>query len=217
MTPGPPSDTRCGWAESSPEMRRYHDEEWGVPSRDDRHLFELLLLEGAQAGLSWSTVLARREGYRKAFDGFDPRRVAAFDEDRLSALVADPGIVRNRLKVASTVTNAHAFLAVQEEQGSFADYLWGWVGGVPVVNFPTDQAEVPPHTELSDRLSKDLKRRGFTFVGSTIVYALLQSAGVVDDHLVGCPAKRSSSGPAAENRTGHHRAAGRRSGPLRAG
>jgi len=194
MTPGPPSGARCGWAEGSAEMRRYHDEEWGVPSRDDRHLFELLLLEGAQAGLSWSTILARREGYRRAFDGFDPHLVAAFDEDRLSALLADPGIVRNRLKVASTVTNARAFLAVQEEQGSFADYLWGWVDGVPVVNCPTDQAEVPPHTELSDRLSKDLKRRGFTFAGSTIVYAFLESAGVVDDHLVGCPFKRSSPG-----------------------
>ncbi len=200
MTPGQPSGSRCGWAESSPEMRRYHDEEWGVPSRDDRHLFELLLLEGAQAGLSWSTVLARRDGYRRAFDGFDPVRVAAYDADRVSALLADPGIVRNRLKVASAVTNARAFLAVQEEQGSFADYLWGWVGGVPVVNYPTDQAEVPPHTELSDRLSKDLKRRGFTFVGSTIVYALLQSAGAVDDHLIGCPAKRSSR-PAAGDRT----------------
>jgi len=198
-------------------MRRYHDDEWGVPSHDDRHLFEMLLLEGAQAGLSWSTVLNRRDGYRKAFDGFDPRRVAAFDADRLAALLSDPGIVRNRLKVASTVTNARAFLAVQEEQGSFADYLWGWVGGVPVVNFPTTQAEVPPHTELSDRLSKDLKRRGFTFVGSTIVYALLQSAGVIDDHLVGCPAKRSSPRPAAGDRTRARGATGPRSRPLRAG
>ncbi len=188
---------RCAWAEGSDEMRRYHDDEWGVPSHDDRHLFELLLLEGAQAGLSWSTVLARREGYRKAFDGFDPRRVAAFDEDRLSALLSDPGIVRNRLKVASTVTNARAFLAVQEEHGTFADYVWGWVGGVPIVNYPTDLGELAPHTDLSDRLSKDLKRRGFTFVGSTIVYAFLQAVGVVDDHVVGCPAKRSSPGPAA--------------------
>jgi len=178
-------------------MRRYHDDEWGVPSHDDRHLFEMLLLEGAQAGLSWSTVLNRRDGYRKAFDGFDPRRVAAFDADRLAALLSDPGIVRNRLKVASTVTNARAFLAVQEEHGTFADYLWGWVGGVAIVNYPTDLGELPPHTELSDRLSKDLKRRGFTFVGSTIVYAFLQAVGVVDDHVVGCPAKRSSSGPAA--------------------
>ncbi len=217
MTPGPASGTRCGWAESSPEMRRYHDEEWGVPSHDDRHLFELLLLEGAQAGLSWSTVLARREGYRRAFDGFDPRSVAAFDADRLTALLADPGIVRNRLKVASTVTNARAFLAVQEEQDSFADYLWEWVGGVQVVNYPTDLTELPPHTELSDRLSKDLKRRGFTFVGSTIVYAFLQAAGVIDDHVVGCPAKRSSPGSAAASRTGARRAAGKRSGSLRAG
>jgi DNA-3-methyladenine glycosylase I len=198
MTPGrSPTGARCSWAEGSDELRRYHDDEWGVPSHDDRHLFEMLLLEGAQAGLSWSTVLNRREGYRKAFDGFDPRRVAAFDADRLAALLSDPGIIRNRLKVASTVTNARAFLAVQEEQGTFADYLWGWVGGVAVVNHPTDLAELPPHTELSDRLSKDLKRRGFTFVGSTIVYAFLQGVGVVDDHVVGCPAKRSSSGPAA--------------------
>jgi len=189
MTTAPPTGARCGWAEGSEELRRYHDDEWGVPSRNDRHLFEMLLLEGAQAGLSWSTVLARRGGYRRAFEGFDPRRVAEFDADRLAELLTDPGIVRNRLKVASGVTNARAFLAVTEEHGTFADYLWGWVGGVPVVNHPLATADLPANSELSDRLSTDLKRRGFTFVGSTIVYAYLQSVGVVDDHVEGCPAK----------------------------
>jgi DNA-3-methyladenine glycosylase I len=172
-------------------MRVYHDTEWGVPSRDDRHLFELLLLEGAQAGLSWSTVLAKRENYRRALDGFDPKRIARYDDAKVAALLEDPGIIRNRLKVKSAVTNARAFLEVQDEHGSFADYLWGWVDGRRIVDQPRTQAEIPPRTELSDRIAKDLKRRGFTFVGTTIVYAYLQATGVVDDHLVGCPAKRS--------------------------
>jgi DNA-3-methyladenine glycosylase I len=171
-------------------MRAYHDKEWGVPSRDDRHLFELLLLEGAQAGLSWSTVLAKRENYRRALDGFDPKRIARYDEAKLEALLEDPGIIRNRLKVKSAVTNARAFLEVQDEHGSFAEYLWGWVDGRRIVDHPRTPAEIPPRTELSDRIAKDLKRRGFTFVGTTIVYAYLQATGVVDDHLVGCPAKR---------------------------
>jgi DNA-3-methyladenine glycosylase I len=170
-------------------MRAYHDEEWGVPSRDDRHLFEMLILEGAQAGLSWSTILAKRANYRRAFDDFDPARVAGYDEARVAALLLDPGIVRNRLKVRATVTNARAFLATCEAEGSFAEYLWAWVDGGPVVNRPRAMADVPARTELSDRISKDLKRRGFTFVGTTIVYAFLQAVGVVDDHLISCPAK----------------------------
>lgn len=169
-------------------MGDYHDAEWGVPSRDDRHLFELLLLEGAQAGLSWSTILTKRDNYRQAFDGFDAERIAAYDDARLARLLANPGIVRNRLKLRAAVTNARAFLTLREAQGSFAGYLWGWVGDRPVVNRPRSPAEVPARTALSDGLSKDLRRRGFTFVGSTIVYAYLQAVGVVNDHLATCPA-----------------------------
>jgi DNA-3-methyladenine glycosylase I len=182
----------CSWADSSEAMRAYHDTEWGVPSHDDRHLFELLVLEGAQAGLSWSTILNKRENYRRALAGFDPRRVARFDDAKLAALLEDPGIVRNRLKVRSAVSNARAFLEVQREHGSFVEYLWGWVDGKPVVNRPRRAADVPARTELSDRIAKDLKRRGFGFVGTTIVYAYLQATGLVDDHLVGCPAKRAA-------------------------
>jgi DNA-3-methyladenine glycosylase I len=172
-------------------MRAYHDDEWGVPSHDDRHLFEMLVLEGAQAGLSWSTILAKRENYRRALDGFDPVRVASYDETEVTRLLEDPGIVRNRLKVRGAVRNAGAFLAVREQTGSFAEYLWGWVDGVPIVHRPRTMSQLQPRTALSDRLSKDLKSRGFTFVGSTIVYSLLQSVGLVDDHLVGCPAKHA--------------------------
>ena len=170
-------------------MRRYHDEEWGVASHDDSHLFEMLILEGAQAGLSWSTILNKRENYRRAFDGFDPRRIARYDDDKLASLLEDPGIVRNRLKVRGAVKNAQAFLAVADDVGSFDRYLWDWVDGGPMVNRPRTTAEVPARTELSDRMAKDLKRRGFTFVGSTIVYSFLQAVGVVDDHLVSCPSK----------------------------
>jgi DNA-3-methyladenine glycosylase I len=170
-------------------MRRYHDEEWGVASREDAHLFEMLILEGAQAGLSWSTILNKRENYRRALDGFDPATVARYREDKILALLDDAGIVRNRLKVRGTVTNAQAFLTTAEEHGSFAEYLWAWVDGTPIVNRPRTMADLPARTELSDRVGKDLKRRGFTFVGSTIVYSFLQSVGVVDDHLVGCPSK----------------------------
>jgi DNA-3-methyladenine glycosylase I len=170
-------------------MRRYHDEEWGVASRDDGHLFEMLILEGAQAGLSWSTILNKRDGYRSAFDGFDPLKIVDYGEAKLESLLADPGIVRNRLKVRGTVTNAKAFLATGQEFGSFADYLWGWVDGTPIVNRPKTTADLPARTERSDRLSKDLKRRGFTFVGSTIIYSYLQAVGLVDDHVVGCPNK----------------------------
>lgn len=170
-------------------MATYHDTEWGVPSHDDAHLFEMLLLEGAQAGLSWSTVLAKRDNYRRALDGFGVAKIAEYDQAKLDSLLQDPGIVRNRLKVASTVKNARAFLAVREEFGSFDAYLWQWVDGKPVVNHPSRMDQVPVSTDLSDRLSKDLKRRGFTFVGTTIIYAFLQAVGVVDDHLVSCPAK----------------------------
>lgn len=171
-------------------MREYHDREWGVPSHDDRFLFEMLTLEGAQAGLSWATVLNRREGYRRAFANFDPAKVARFSDSRLEKLMQDPGIIRNRLKVYGTRTNAKAFIAVQAESGSFATYLWNWVDGKRIVNRPRTLADLSATTELSDRISKDLKRRGFTFVGSTIFYSLLQAVGVVDDHLIGCPQKR---------------------------
>lgn len=181
---------RCPWAESSPAMRDYHDREWGVPSHDDRHLFEMLTLEGAQAGLSWATILGRRDGYRRAFASFQPKKVAAFDDHRLEQLMKDAGIIRNRLKIYGARSNAQAFIRVQAEFGSFATYIWGWVDGKRIVHHPRTLADLTPTTELSDRLSKDLKRRGFTFVGSTIVYSFLQSVGVVDDHLVGCPFKR---------------------------
>jgi DNA-3-methyladenine glycosylase I len=189
---GPPAGAdgrRCQWAENSEAMRQYHDEEWGVPSRDDRHLFEMLILEGAQAGLSWSTILNKRGNYRQAFDRFDPARVAGYDEERLATLLADPGIVRNRLKVRGTVTNAQAFLRTADAHGSFASYLWEWVDGAPIVNRPRTIADLPARTELSDRVAKDLKKRGFTFVGSTIIYSFLQAVGVVDDHVVTCPSK----------------------------
>jgi DNA-3-methyladenine glycosylase I len=172
-------------------MRKYHDDEWGVPSHDDRHLFEMLTLEGAQAGLSWATILNRRDGYRRAFASFDPAKVAKFDGRRLERLLEDERIIRNRLKIYGTRTNAKAFLLVQAEFGSFSSYLWNWVDGAPIVNRPRTLADLRATTELSDRLSKDLKRRGFTFVGSTIVYALLEAVGVVDDHLISCPFKRA--------------------------
>jgi DNA-3-methyladenine glycosylase I len=174
-------------------MRSYHDEEWGVASHDDGHLFEMLILEGAQAGLSWSTVLNKRHSYRQAFDRFDPARVARYGEEKIVTLLDDPGIIRNKLKVRGTVTNARAFLAVAEEFGSFATYLWSWVDGTPIVGRPVRMADLPARTELSDRMSKELKRRGFTFVGSTIVYSFLQAVGVVDDHLMTCFRKGSST------------------------
>jgi DNA-3-methyladenine glycosylase I len=178
--------TRCPWADSSALMAAYHDTEWGFASHDDGHLFEMLLLEGAQAGLSWSTVLNKRENYRQALDGFDFARIARYQPAKLAELLTNPGIIRNRLKVAATVKNAQAFLAVREEFGTFDAYLWGWVDGLPIVNRPSESDPPVPRTELSDRISKDLKRRGFTFVGSTILYAYLQATGVVNDHLVTC-------------------------------
>ena len=185
------AEGRCPWADASPAMRDYHDNEWGVPSHDDRHLFEMLTLEGAQAGLSWATILNRRDGYRRAFANFDPTKVAAFDDRRLEVLRGDTSIVRNRLKIYGTRRNAQAVIRVQAEFGSFGAYLWKWVDGTRIVNRPRTLADLQPTTELSDRVSKDLSRRDFTFVGSTIVYSLLQSVGIVDDHLISCPFKRA--------------------------
>lgn len=182
-------DGRCRWADTSEAMRVYHDTEWGVPSHDDRHHFEMLVLEASQAGLSWSTILTKREHYRRALDGFDPEVVAGYDEARIDVLLADSGIVRNRLKVRAAVTNARAFLALRADHGSFDEYLWAWVDGKPLVNRPRAPGDLVARSELSDRLGKDLKRRGFTFVGSTIIYSFLQAVGVIDDHLVTCPAK----------------------------
>jgi DNA-3-methyladenine glycosylase I len=182
----PYDPVRCPWCGTDPLYVRYHDEEWGVPVHDDAKLFEFLVLEGAQAGLSWSTILKKREGYREAFAGFDPAKVSRFGPARVERLLANPGIVRNRLKVESTVSNARAFRAVQREFGSFDAYLWSHVGGEPVRNRWRTLAEVPASTPLSDALSRDLKRRGFRFVGTTIVYAMLQAVGVVNDHLVDC-------------------------------
>ncbi len=177
----------CPWAGHDPLYRAYHDDEWGVPVHDDRRLFEFLVLEGAQAGLAWITILRKRAAYRTEFDAFDPVRVAAWDEARIAAALANPGIVRNRLKVRGAVTNARAFLAVQEERGSFDSFLWGFVGGRPVQNRWREMAEVPTTTPLATTISRDLRRRGFTFVGPTIVYALMQAVGMVNDHLVSCP------------------------------
>ena len=175
---------RCFWASGldDPEYIRYHDEEWGRPSHDDRHLFEMLILEGAQAGLSWSTILHKRENYRKAFAAFDPKKVARFDAKRRATLMKDPGIVRNRLKIESTVTNAQAFLELQKEFGSFDSYLWAFVDGKPLIAARGPGERLPASTPLSDQISKDLKKRGFRFVGTTIIYAFLQAVGVVNDH-----------------------------------
>lgn len=178
--------TRCGWCGDDPLYVAYHDDEWGVPVRDDRTLFEFLILEGAQAGLSWSTILKKRDGYRRAFDGFDPELVARYGAPKVASLLADAGIVRNRLKVASAIGNARAFLAVQEEKGSFSDYIWSFVEGRPVQNRWRSLDQLPARTPLAEAISKDLKKRGFRFVGPTIVYAHMQATGMVNDHLVGC-------------------------------
>jgi DNA-3-methyladenine glycosylase I len=177
---------RCPWSVSTPLYVTYHDEEWGVPVHDDRRLFEFLVLEGAQAGLSWLTVLRKREGYRHAFDNFDPAKVARYDAREVTRLLADPGIVRNRLKVGSAVKNARAFLAVQAEFGSFSAYQWQFVDGVPIQNRFKTLKEIPPRTPISDKFSKDLIARGFSFVGSTIIYAHMQAVGMVNDHLMSC-------------------------------
>ncbi|HYM42117.1 MAG TPA: DNA-3-methyladenine glycosylase I [Steroidobacteraceae bacterium] len=181
-----PDKRRCRWAQDAgPEMQRYHDREWGRPVHNDRRLFEMLTLEGAQAGLSWSTILRKRGAYARAFANFDPRRVARFDARRRAALMRDAGIVRNRLKIRSTVTNARAFLAIQREFGSFDRYLWSFVGGQPRVRHRRGRG-LPARSALSDRISAELVRRGFRFVGTTIVYAYLQAVGVVDDHARDC-------------------------------
>ena len=178
---------RCGWAvENDPLYLAYHDEEWGVPQRDDRALYELLVLEGAQAGLSWSTILHKRDGYRRAFAGFDIEAVAGFGDRDVDRLLADAGIVRNRLKVASAIGNARAVLALHEERGSFADYLWEFVDGEPIVGRWTELRAIPAETAESRAMSKDLKRRGFRFVGPTICYAFMQATGLVNDHLTSC-------------------------------
>lgn len=178
--------TRCPWSGTEDIYVRYHDDEWGVPVHDDRKLFEFVLLEGAQAGLSWLTILKRREGYRKAFAGFDPAKVARFDAKKQAALLQDAGIIRNRAKVESAVKNARAFLALQEEFGSFDAYQWRFVDGQPVQNAWKEQKQVPATSPVSDAMSKDMKKRGFSFVGSTILYAHMQAVGMVNDHLVSC-------------------------------
>jgi len=177
---------RCPWCGSDPLYVAYHDSEWGRPVHDDRKHFEMLILEGAQAGLSWITILRKRKNYRTAFAGFDPRAVARFTRRDITRLLQDEGIVRNRLKIESAVSNARAFLAVQKECGSFDRYVWSFVGGKPIINRPRSIRSIRPTTEESDALSKDLKRRGFRFVGSTIIYAYMQAAGLVDDHIISC-------------------------------
>ena len=177
---------RCEWAGSDPLYLAYHDQEWGVPVHTDRHLFEMLILEGAQAGLSWITILKKRANYRQAFDNFDPEIVAAYDERKVAELLANPGIVRNRRKVAATVQNAQAFLKIQAEFGSFDAYIWQFVGGKPKQNAWHTLAEIPPKTTESEAMSKDLRKRGFSFVGPTICYAFMQAVGLVNDHVVSC-------------------------------
>ena len=181
-----PEKSRCPWPGKDPLYLDYHDREWGVPMRDDRKLYELLVLESAQAGLSWITILRRREGYRRAFEGFDPRVVALYGEARVSSLLEETGIIRNRKKIESAVSNARAFLRVQDAFGSFSAYLWGFVDGKTIVNEWKEMAEVPARTDLSETISRDMKSRGFSFFGPVACYAFLQSAGIVNDHLVSC-------------------------------
>lgn len=178
--------TRCEWCGDDPLYVQYHDTEWGVPCYDDQRFFEMLILEGVQAGLSWITVLRKRENYRAAYDGFDAERIARYDEAKLAELLANPGIIRNRLKVQASVSNARAYLAVQEEFGTFSDYLWRFVDGKPIVNQWTSLREIPAETRESQAMSKDMLKRGFRFVGPTICYAHMQSTGMVNDHLVSC-------------------------------
>ena len=178
---------RCAWATDVSEIEQlYHDKEWGVPSYDDQHLFEMLLLEGAQAGLSWSTILNKRENYRRALDGFSPERIARYDDQKKLALMQDAGIVRNRLKIESAVINAQCFVEIVEQQGSFAEFIWQFVDGQPLTSHWKDSSEVPASTATSDLMSKTLKKRGFKFVGSTICYAFMQATGMVNDHTIDC-------------------------------
>jgi len=187
------SKSRCPWCESNEQQIAYHDREWGVPVHDDRVLFEFLILEGAQAGLSWDTILKKRENYRRAFAGFDARKIACYGTKEVRALMGNPGIVRNRLKIAAAISNAKAFLAVQREFGSFDRYIWRFVGGRPLQNRRRSMKGVPASTPESDAMSKDLKKRGFRFVGSTICYAFMQATGLVNDHLVSCFRHRAVS------------------------
>lgn len=180
------SKIRCSWAESGPLEKEYHDHEWGVQEYDDRYLFEMLILEGAQAGLSWSTILKKREGYRQLFDNFDPEKIALYDDSKKAELLQNPGIIRNRLKVDSAISNAQSFLKILEKRGSFSDYIWQFVDGKPIINHFKNMNEVPAKTDLSDKMSKQLKKDGFKFVGSTICYAYMQATGMVNDHLVSC-------------------------------
>jgi len=186
LRPNSDDKTRCGWVDGKPHVIVYHDHEWGVPIHDDKKHFEMLLLEGAQAGLTWETILLRRDGYRRAFAGFDPRKVARFTAKKKALLLKNPGIIRNRLKIDSAVTNAQAFLAVQKEFGSFDRYVWQFVGGRPKVNRWARMSQVPATSPESETLSKDLKKRGFRFVGSTIIYAYMQASGLVNDHTTDC-------------------------------
>ncbi len=182
---------RCSWANGHPLYIEYHDREWGVPVHDDTVLFEFLLLEGAQAGLSWLTILKKRESYRQAYDNFDPVKIAAYSQRKTSQLLANPGIVRNKLKVAASISNANAFLGIQKEFGSFDAYIWQFVGGKPIKNKWENLTDIPASTHQSDAMSKDLKKRGFKFAGTTICYAFMQAVGLVDDHLAGCFRKKT--------------------------
>ena len=179
---------RCGWAKGEKDIL-YHDTEWGVPSYDDGYIFEMLILEGFQAGLSWNTILQKRKNFRKAFDNFDYKKIAKYDEKKLNELMQNEGIIRNKLKINSTVTNAVSFMKIQKEFGSFSDYIWGFTDKKRIINKWKDLSEVPATTELSDKISKDLKKRGFKFIGSTIIYSFLQAIGIIDDHLASCPYK----------------------------
>lgn len=177
---------RCGWCEGDPLYEAYHDKEWGVPVYDDQTIFEFLILETFQAGLSWITVLRKRENFREAFDGFDYKKMAVYSEEKIQDLLSNPGIIRNKLKVRSAVTNAQAFIKIQEEFGSFSKYIWGFVDATPIQNKVENYKEAPATTEISDKLSKDLKKRGFKFVGSTVIYAHMQATGMVNDHEIHC-------------------------------
>ena len=185
---------RCGWCGSDPLYREYHDSEWGVPAHDPRHLFEMLILEGAQAGLSWITILRKREHYRRVFDNFEPEAVARYDDQKVAALLGDPGIVRNRLKVTAAVDNARAWLALREREGDVVPFLWQFTGGQPQVNHWRTLAEVPAQTPAAQAMSRALKREGFRFVGPTICYAFMQAVGMVNDHVVGCYRHRELGG-----------------------
>ena len=183
------NSNRCGWAKGEKDIL-YHDTEWGVPSHDDGYIFEMLILEGFQAGLSWNTILQKREIFREAFDNFDYKKIAEYDTTKLSKLLKNEGIIRNRLKINSTVTNAIAFMKVQKEFGSFAEYIWSFTDNKRIINKWKELSEVPATSELSDKISKDLKKRGFKFIGSTIIYSFLQAIGIIDDHLISCPYKK---------------------------